>query len=301
METAERLDIIETRAHWQRTEGMVIFDRAFRQAFPLILERVDPNDIASRQRAHPEMNSLQLAFTASRNIADQTPHVTPKFTKSDVDELHDNMGLYTHSGMRFGLNEGVDSTVFFPLNLLDAVDRQSPPGSPRFTERLSDMSTVLRRPFFGTLVETAAFTSNGLWGRFASTEFSGRKLSQFLGEGAPHFDFHDGLDGLEFDFTDKVKQSLLASLRTRNQVARERSGIFQNMPESTAMGTTSGCPVARKAPQFTDKPKDRARLQRLAEFYQVTPEELTRPRSESGIVFGLHRFADFLERVEDCL
>ena len=310
---------LETRAQWQRSEGMVVFDQEFRRFFPAVLGSATDTAIEWRllsyetwhQPPSQQLESLGIAHSVGALLAEQSHPLANEGTANpsllpdpELNPAYSRVKKYTHMGLDFGLKDAVESTVHFPLNLLDhaEVTRLTLGLDQPLFRTVTDLANVLRQPWFIENCENAAFTTNGVWRQFSITEAPSAPdaLAKYL-----ELEFTTINDQLTFSFASGSLEALRKTLKDRNSTVQRQlrnSDSLGVVPkgdvEVAATGSSSGCPAAHLAPHFTDAPQDTTRLAKLAAYYHTTTDQLTAVRPETTIGFGLDGFADFLDRSE---
>lgn len=197
------------------------------------------------------------------------------------------------------MNEAYLTMLYFPINLLNTAQyTTSRKFLPPVCRSFEDIPRIYRSDWFQDACNTAAVPANTLW-----KEYSGQLSHAPLGLAASymHLEFELDSHGLStFRFANTAIQGFRKHLRTNNQEvirahSADREAGLPARPESFGYGTSSGCPVRHGKPGLNpNKPDELNRLQIIAEFVGLSPEELANQRS--GINYGLNAMADMFER-----
>lgn len=309
---------ISDRPHWQRSEGMVVFDREFRYFFPPVLASVDSavlenkfSEVHDFYRIHDErpasQRAVSLAFAACAAVSKATPFVPYGAYGPDVSELFrpepvgakERIDRFTRKGLHTGLWEAAETVLYFPLNLITIAEfkrRKQGIATPLASD-LFGVADMMRRSWFHEACERASSTANSVWRTVTSlrvfpVDCEDGQLTRI--EDILQFDFFNTPEGLGFTFSEAAVGALKSRLHRANQKAAELP--TKDERDQTLGGMSVGCLGRFTEPLFDSSAGDAASLNDLATHYRVGIDELLAPRSESVIAFGLNQIGAFLER-----
>lgn len=310
---------ISDRPHWQRSEGMVVFDAEFRHYFPAVLQSVDDAAIENQlRRVHNYYQghetpatgkALEFAWAvcgeALRHAPQEETDSAPGaegLLRPTPPNTQDNFDRFTRWGLHKGLWEATNVMLYFPLNILAMADvkRQEQGAATPVFNSLSDIAVVLRQPWFREVCEQASNTANNVWKWFSNDRIFPDEYQEAPGrlriEDVLKFDFFDTPIGLGFSFSETSVQNLKERQRTHNHEAARL--LQKEERDSVVKGMSAGCLGRYVQPIFDSSSADAVSLNELAAHYDIPTEELLAPRSESVIVFGLDQVAELLERTD---
>lgn len=279
-----------SRAHWQRSVGHVLMSELTERFFDDYLQPVTEEVIEASERTVARWNRESpcdpvwaRAHAVSRELFQVHPgsDLIP-----DNKDLEAQAGRYTHNlYIEASLSEGLETQTFFPLNLASQVSRvAAKQGIEGFeTGSLTEIATVLLRPDFQEVTKDSAFTKNGVWGPFATTQLS---------------DYWPLNSDPNQDIT-FISGKVAYSSELNRYLKRRMSNVNQegvSFRANVTFLTSSGCPVRHDRAHFTDSAEDRRNLQILSKYFNKTVNELLAPRAENIIVRGLNVQAGILEQ-----
>lgn len=279
------------RAHMQRT-ALVVISREISAPFYADCERRAGRLIPESAFPDPtEQNPWPAAEHISSRIFDSYPKFIQEKRHRGINHL---MSLTYGRDVEIVFDEAIRSQTHFPLHLARDITNVAAGEGARGYEigSLGDIARFLRRPDFREMVDTAAFTANGVWGRY-STDYHG----VFSGGRDPD----EGWTGIAFafnhtagtvDFTPSFKAFLRRKLAAVNAEGISVGG------HSVTSSTSSGCPARRLRPSFTASEDDQQTVRLLADHFHITPEAVIATHGINAIDKGIDLLADTLARLQ---
>lgn len=275
-----------TRAHIQRSVGVVVCREVFDPYYAECRGRI-PELTASTLFGEDAPQALphSIAYTSQRvsRIVFNYPIEVPGTNIEAVDSI---VTPYTYAqSIRWSMSEGVETIAHFPLRLALDVSASAYDQSVRgfSTDTLANIAKLIRRPTFRKLVDTAAFTSNGIW-RSYSTSYT----LPFRDFDGPPLDFVFSAEG-DVDFRPDFKNYLRQRLLDVNKAGITPDG------QTIEISASSGCPARRLRASFTQSEQDKVNIETLASYFSIPPEAVTATYDTSVINEGLDVLAEALE------
>jgi len=301
-----------TRAHWLRSEGMVIFDALTHNHMKQIIAGCDENRLRSfayagrtpvptdpyeqwdeaTDIAFGVVNDLFSEYLPDEEVQLSIPEGLVKYSVvTDREENH----RFLFRSVSDALRESLHTAANFPLALLTAASmRRTERGELPLAVTLQDMADVMRKDWFKQQVDIAAFTANGIWEGQAT-----QRPNQHNGNMTKlvEVDFIEVDGEIRFAFTDRAQRRLIDGLRKRNSEYLKQWRDKPYHTDTTRSGSTSGCPARHAAPRFHDTEDDRRRLKELAYIFKTHPRYLLDERPQNAINWSIDQFAGLLEKI----
>lgn len=280
------------RAHWQRSEAMLLFSELTDICFDDAMS--DSGEWIPKDEINSGVGPLSQFVAIGEALHKRTQQALTDWLATKDDEqfkkLNPALGLHTFHGrlqtsapllgdndpkrpIEAVAHEGFSAAVTYPANLLRDLSKNG----HVVVDDLSGISDVLRQSWFVELCEKAAETGNGYWGT-ASVQFyepvkfrvppdkDGVIALGFPGETKPPYKQES--DG-SVDFDDWVKSALRKYLLMVNK--------------SGGANSSSGCPVRHHRPYLEDTVYDAESMETLSELFDKPVDELVKVRPTSGI------------------
>lgn len=291
-----------SRAEWQRSIGAVVFTQAMDHLLaegPIELPDMHDVNVTS---THWETVGYAPSFWTAAHLT-VAGILENRLKTGEYQPSPDaRQGIHDYTYYRTPLlviQEGIKAQVGFPLNMAQLISQEAAYRGVTGYEigGHAQLATFLRREDFRSMIHTALLARNGAWEHIS------------VNAGLPA-DIHDAADhrpitsvaqhvarGIQFtdgkvDFTEAHRRELLQELQIANAHGNSLRGVH-------ATRTSSGCPVRHLRPQFTPGDESQATLGRLAEYYDLTVEELTTPRRQTVVEDGLDFMAELLDNFDD--
>lgn len=284
------------RAHMLRSVEAVVSREVMTPVFAASTEQADTialtDFIVLHQLALMDNERPERIWRAARDVAHRTlDSHCPQMKEEGVHEIDLLMKPYMYAmTAENAMYEGLMTQTSFPLKLAFEITGAAKNRRVAGYEvhSLADIASFLRRPDFRGMVDTAAFTANGVW-----KDYSTAPTAAYHKERGPELDFVFSRDGT-VDFTPRFK----AYLRQR-LVDVNRQGLAPDKADDIEHAPSSGCPARHLQARFRNTKEDEARLALLGTYFGKSRKELLAVHEDTVINAGLDRLAESLETMHE--
>lgn len=271
------------RAHWQRTEGMVLFREVSEVIFPLVGS--NPGKKPWIFDSHYPLNSLARLGHLFKDTADTA---ITELHATLPPPLQETRNMTYFSTVKQTMQEASESAAFIPLNVLYELHLQEPALRLQTAE---DVVDGLRSGQLKKLVHEGAVAANGFWGIRGQRMLPRPELPYVHNDGAPYSLIEIDSSGPTptYTFTDVALRSMRGGMQQANALSlsdrrqKRRYG-------SEFMGTTAGCPARFHEPSKPSPSDDVLTL--IGETFGKTRAQLLERRDHTAIDLGLDALAD---------
>jgi hypothetical protein len=279
-----------TRPIIMRSMGVVVSREVARPHFERAVQKVvgmDMESIIDRGELTAMMHKKPEAWCITREVAREVIEREVDTSHADMQGIEADLGPETFLGsVDKAMSEGMNAQRYFPVRLAEDISRAAEQaGVDGFSSAtVGDIAQLVRRPDFRHMVDTSAFTANGVWRDYAVTPDGA-----FSPVDGPELTFTFDEAG-NVDFSPEMQKFLRDRIAHNNRQAKnkEEAGIVE-------LSASSGCPARRTRPAFTHSEQDQQRITMLAESFGISPEAVTATDEKSVIDQGLDLLAYALD------